>query len=236
MMQSSSSLIGSNEVCFVIGPYRSGTSMVSRVLGELGFWPGITDELFPPTDWNPGGYIQRPDVTAFNTWLIEKSGGTLNSPGHPDFITESISAEDFEHIDLGWVFKRDCVLIKDPRFCFTLAAWMAHSPVRGAQTRVVRVQRNIEDTADSALSHYDVRHYCGPNRETAIAMLRGYDDAADWQCKKLGVDTFTVIYEELVADPAPVIEKLAQFMDCNDQVRIASALLSLNYGRSVAIK
>jgi hypothetical protein len=221
---------------FVVGPYRSGTSMVCRVLSELGAWSGPADELFPPTEWNPAGYIQRPDVTAFNTWLIEKPGGTLQSPAHPAATTRSISDADFASIDLEWARNRDCVLIKDPRFCFTLAGWLAHSPIREAEIRVVRVRRNIEDAADSALSHYDVRHYCGPSRETALGMLRAYDDAAGWQCEHRGVAHITVDYEDLLADPAQMIRQIADFMGCEDQTRISSALRGLEYGRSVAAR
>jgi hypothetical protein len=222
------------KVCFVVGPYRSGTSMVSRILSELGAWPGPDDRLFPPTHWNPGGYIQRPDVTAFNTWLIEKNGGTLNSPGHPMDVTSSISAEDFERIDLRWILNRDCILIKDPRFCFTLAGWMAKCPILGGQSLFVRVRRNVEQAALSALSHYDVRHYCGPNHETALAMLSAYDDAASWQCRHSGVAHYTVCYEDLLADPAPIVNQLACLMGCKDEAQIRSALRSLEYGRSIA--
>jgi hypothetical protein len=221
------------KIVFVMGPFRSGTSMICRVLVGLGLDSGPEEELFPPTEWNPDGYIQRPDVTLFNTYLINKNNGTLNVPKSPLEISDVVSELDFEKIDLRWIYERDNVLIKDPRFCFTLKAWLKNAPITGYKFQIIRVVRDIKANLKSALSHYDVREYCGPTIETATKMLTSYDDAARWHCNELDIDHFVIKYEDILSDSSKVVAQLADFVGCKNKTQILSAINSLNSGKSL---
>ncbi len=219
--------------CYVVlGPFRSGTSLVSRVLSRLGADPGPVHQLYEPTEWNPKGYIQRPDVTAFNTSLIAAAGGTLSRPPLPEQIARSSTPETFGALDLGWMRSARTTLLKDPRFCFTLLAWLHHGSFGGRDLRLVRVSRGLESNVDSALAHYDVKYYCGESRETARQVLAAYNEAAAWHLARLPVPGLHLVYEDLVTDIDRQVERLAAFMGITDPACLAAARGELGTGRS----
>lgn len=218
----------------ILGPYRSGTSLVSRLVQALGASPGPTEALYEPSDWNPSGYVQRPDVTALNTRLIAAAGGDLAEPPEPDTIADAVDGVDFQGLDLTWTETVDRWLVKDPRFCFTLQAWIRHGVFGTRRLSLVRVARGVEPAAQSALAHYDVQRYCRHSLDVAREMVVRYDRAAAWHCDSLrhSVQSLTVSYEALVADPAPTVRALATFMDVEDPERIEAALVAVEHGVS----
>jgi hypothetical protein len=219
--------------CYVVlGPFRSGTSLVSRMLVRLGASPGPVDQLYEPTDWNPKGYIQRPDVTAFNTGLIVAAGGTLSVPPLPERIARNASSESFSALDLGWMRAAPITLLKDPRFCFTLLAWVRQGALGECDLRLVRISRGLDANVDSALAHYDVKHYCGESSETARKVLVAYDQAAAWHLDWLPVQGLHLVYEDLVTDTERQVNRLAAFMGVTDSACLAAACDEVGTGRS----
>ena len=219
--------------CYVVlGPFRSGTSLVARVLSRLGADPGPVHQLYEPTDWNPRGYIQRPDVTAFNTGLIVAAGGTLSRPPLPEQIARSSTPEAFGALDLGWMVSAPITLLKDPRFSITLLAWLRHGAFGGRDVRLLRISRGLEANVDSALAHYDVKHYCGKSPETARQVLAAYDEAAAWHLARLPVPGLHLVYEDLVTDTGRQVDRLAAFMGVTDPACLAEARDEVGTGRS----
>jgi hypothetical protein len=216
----------------VLGPYRSGTSLISRIVQKLGANPGPEGELFEPTDWNPSGYIQRPDITAFNTKLITDAGGSLSEPLSPEIIAERTNPEVFSELDLTWTLSPNNPLIKDPRFCFTLLTWQKNGVFKNHQLAVVRITRGLESNIASALTHYDVKNYCGNNATTASKVLSAYDTAACWHEKNLNVPCYNIEYEKLISNSAEEIKRLADFMGIGDEKRIQSAIRASLEGKS----
>lgn len=221
----------------VVGPYRSGTSLVTRIMCALGASPGPADELYEPTDWNPSGYFQRPDVTAFNTALIRRAGGDLTTPPRPDAITEACDRSTFDGLDLGWIGRERRWVIKDPRFSFTLSAWIAQGMFDGSGLSLIRLTRDLEPCVASCLVHYDVRHYCENSVEVARAVVGRYDEAARWHGEHLGPDvpSLTVSYEQLVARPVAEVRRIADFVEVDDPRRIADAVAAMSHGASTVI-
>jgi hypothetical protein len=216
----------------VLGPYRSGTSLVSRLAQQLGANAGPESALYEPTAWNPSGYLQRPDITAFNTRLITGAGGTLTDPPSPAQIADRTDPGIFASLDLGWARTGGAVLAKDPRFCFTLLAWQRHGVFAGHELALIRISRGVEETVGSALAHYDVRHYCGNSPDTARRVITTYDENARWHASTLGAPCHSVVYEQLVADPAGEVAGLAAFMRVTDPARIAAAVAATLEGKS----
>jgi hypothetical protein len=216
----------------VLGPYRSGTSLISRIIQKLGANPGPEGELFEPTDWNPSGYIQRPDITTFNTKLIKNAGGTLSDPPSPEIIAERTHPEVFCDLDLTWTLPPNNPLIKDPRFCFTLLTWQNYGVFKNNQLALVRITRNLESNIASALAHYDVKNYCGNNAATASKVLSAYDAAASWHEKNLNVPCHNIKYETLISNSAEEIKRLADFMGVEDRKRIQLAIQASLEGKS----
>jgi hypothetical protein len=220
------------KIFIVMGPFRSGTSLVSRILQQFDISAGPEDELYEATDWNPAGYIQRPDVTLFNTSMIRQAGGNLTEPPHPEVIASAIDREFFSSLNLSWIENYASVVIKDPRFCFTLLAWIRHSIFADSEVHLIRVSRDIETTAMSALVHYDVKHYCGNHPDTARQVIRSYDAFAAWHLENLDLPHFHLVYESLFETPEKTIRKIAHFIGKEDEPTISAALAELNEGRS----
>jgi hypothetical protein len=221
------------KILFVIGPYRSGTSLLSRIARELGAYPGDASDLYEPTDWNPEGYIQRPDVTLFNTHLIERSGGNLTHPPHPLEIASKLSRKDFvDNLDLSWISSHDIILIKDPRLCFTLLSWVKYCFNKLFDVRIIRISRDIDDNARSAILHYDVKKYCHNSIDIARNVICRYDLSAKWHCDNLGIPSIEVHLEKLVSQPEIVIRDIAKFIGLNNEKIIEKSLGCVFSGKS----
>ena len=216
----------------VIGPYRSGTSLISRITQKLGANPGPEGELYEPTDWNPSGYIQRPDITAFNTKLIINAGGSLSEPTSPEIIAERTDPKVFGELDLTWTLPPNNPLIKDPRFCFTLLTWQRYGIFKNHQLSLIRITRNLEANTGSALAHYDVKNYCGNDPAVARKVLSAYEAAANWHQNNLHVPCYNVKYETLISNSTEEINRLANFMNVQDEKRIQSAIQASLEGKS----
>jgi LPS sulfotransferase NodH len=224
-----------SDPCFVVtGPFRSGTSLVARLLGTLGAFAGPTEDLYEPSDWNPAGYIQRPDITAFNKRLIAQAGGHDGDPGAPEAIAAAASIQDFASLDLSWMRRPGPVVVKDPRFCFTLLTWLRHGAFGDRNVRLVITSRQPADMIRSALSHYDVKHYCGNTPEGAQRTLAAYEAGADWHAAHAGLPALAMHYAMLDREPAQAVETLAAFMGVADPGAIAAAKAACGRGRSQA--
>jgi hypothetical protein len=219
----------------VVGPFRSGTSLIARVLTALGIYPGPEKDLFEATAWNPSGYFQRPDITQFNTGLIKQAGFDLTRPGNPADIVESSERSNFTSLDLTWMEGHGDVLIKDPRFSYTLSTWLHHGVLDTFDVHLVRISRDIEDASRSALMHYDVKYYCEESMTVAREVLEKYACFAKWHCDTLSLPALHVEFEKLVTDSLHVITEIAGFVGVHDSRLRESALSKCYTGKSEII-
>ena len=224
-----------SERCYVVlGPFRSGTSLVTRLTNTLGAYAGPAHELYEPSEWNPAGYIQRPDITAFNKWLIAAAGGSDGTPGTPEAIAATAQSTDFDSLDLDWIRCPGSIVVKDPRFSFTLLAWLRHGAFADRDVRLILTDREPAGMIRSALSHYDVKHYCGNTTEGARQTLAAYSAGAEWHVDATGLPCLRVDYETLDQRPEQAVEELAEFMDISDAELVARARAVCTLGRSRA--
>lgn len=128
----------------VTGMHRSGTSLASLVLRELGANFGPNSMLYSADDWNAHGYLERTDVVDINSRAVtgfERTSQTssqvasqiayLARCGRGDSARinrrmatmgpqlEAIASETIDHF------------VKDPRFCLTLSGWQNATPIDG---------------------------------------------------------------------------------------------------------
>lgn len=222
--------------CYVVtGPFRSGTSLVTRLIAALGADPGPAGELFEPSEWNPAGYLQRPDITAFNKRLIAAAGGHDGEPPEAHRVAESADPEAFSSLESRWMRQPGDIVIKDPRFSFTLRAWLKHGAFHGKEVRLVITSREMDDMVRSALSHYDVRHYCGNSVKGARKTLSAYAEAAEGLAAATSLPCLRLPYALLDREPKKAVRALAEFMEVTAPDRMAEAFAACDSGRSRAL-
>ncbi len=219
-------------VYIIFGPFRSGTSLLSKIVNVLGADAGPVSELYEPTDWNPAGYFQRPDITAFNTTLIDRAGSSLSAPITPSLLAEKFDSNIFSEIDISWMKNRNVILLKDPRFSVTLYTWLINNIFIDREIKLIRISRNISDTIKSALLHYDVKHYCKNNITIASKMIKTYDAFAQWHIENVQNEALHIKYENLIKDSAKTVNLLADFMNINCHHTIRCAIKSISNGKS----
>lgn len=141
----------------VLGAHRSGTSLVTRLLGELGLFVGARVD-------------ENEEALAFsrlNTWILSCCGGRWDTPRCIDYLVENEEAmeltADYLFHRLNMVSGREYLGIgywlrygspanlpevwgwKDPRNTITLPIWLKLFP----KARLVHVVRNGVDVAES---------------------------------------------------------------------------------------
>lgn len=216
----------------IFGPFRSGTSLLARIMACLGYASGPIEELFAPSPWNPAGYMQRPDITLFNTRVIERAGGTIAVPSSPEHIAHSVPSDMRCSIDLEWMQALNRVFIKDPRLCATALYWIRCGMLDGFEIELLHISRDIESTARSCLSHYDVKAYVHGTASQARATIKIYDDYAGWLLRNMPFHSQHVNYEDFLLEPTAVVRRLASFAECHDAQKITAALAATKAGHS----
>lgn len=186
----------------VTGCGRSGTSAVARVLHDAGVTMG--HDLIEPDQSNAEGYYEERMVVVANDAILNAAG--LNAwfaTASRQQIIEAAAQYDRELREIaasatpGW---------KDPRFSWTLEAWM---PLLPAKPRVVVCLRNPAEVVASTLRYYGLAgdeperaamHTWRAECERILEIIDAYD-----------LDAMTIEFSSLHADPDAAIAPLARF-------------------------
>jgi hypothetical protein len=202
----------------VVGAHRSGTSLTTRVLIELGLAGGRPEHMLPADERdNPAGYWEHSDVIAINDAILAALGGESQRPPAPTDGWQRDPAlrplcerarELYEQRFAGgarWVWK-------DPRLSLTLPLWREVMP---AQAFVVCVRNPLEVSASLHARHpgvFTTRELVGTwleytvsaldataDRPRLVVLYDDYFDAPDWQLDRLAAFLGGVPAESLVA-------------------------------------
>ncbi|MCF7688800.1 MAG: sulfotransferase [Cephaloticoccus sp.] len=222
----------SAKVIFIVGPYRSGTSITSRVVAALGVNFGGASDLIPADTRNPSGYFERDDLNKANQHYIESAGGSLESPGHPEHILDRGDVSILQNCDLNWMQHISVVGIKDPRMCATLSAWFSAGIFNPQKSRIIHIRRDLEATVRSAKSHDHVAQYCAHDPRRIRKMITEYTRLATFQAQSGICPVLTIDYEELVKNPAGMTKLIADFLDVSDPVLIQCAASNIGKHRA----
>jgi hypothetical protein len=206
----------------VLGPYRSGTSLVSAMISRLGVDFGAPDELVPADDFNPLGYFERDDINLLNTDLLASAGYGLADPADPQRLLEAANPSALKNWRPPPAIG-GCRGLKDPRFCLTLPLWRQYSAIAESDVRLVVVNRSLDDVMRSTMSHPAVVTYVGGDAERAKRMIRHYAECARTNAKESGWPWIEVEYAALLRSPVVEMERLATFLGVDDPIRIRDA-------------
>jgi hypothetical protein len=139
--------------CLILGSGRSGTSMLAGTLHRSGYYMG--DQLFDELaarPANPRGFFEDAEINLINEAIMAtRDPADLDlRPGHRWLSDAHPSVADVADDRLGARMRSYCsrtpFCYKDPRFTFTLKAWVRHLP---AETLILCVFRHPVATARS---------------------------------------------------------------------------------------
>ncbi len=212
----------------VIGPFRSGTSLASRILSILGADFGPPETMLKADRFNPDGYFQHARVRVANNRLTRSVGSTVAWPAHPQVLANQGDLQPLRRVDLAWTADASLSGIKDPRFCATLAAWIAAGAFDPSRLLIVRMQRNLDAAALDLHGMPELaRQMTERTPESARATLERYAEFAAWHAGNLGLPQIALRYEDLLSDPRENIAMLADFIGAGSQRRIEAARRSI---------
>lgn len=108
----------------VIGPHRSGTSAVTRLINLMGAEVGESEALVGANEENPKGFWERADVIAANDRLLANTGAAWNKVGgwNPALVNPEAKAAYLAEMNaiLAKFPAGKPVVLKDPRLCLAL--------------------------------------------------------------------------------------------------------------------
>jgi hypothetical protein len=112
---------------FITGMHRSGTSLLTRILLDYGFYLGGDDDFHDPDKLDPNGYWEHKDFLLVNELLLKESGASWNQPDK--FSIDKLSKVRLNEIKvladkaIGKMDYHANWVVKDPRMCLTLGFW-----------------------------------------------------------------------------------------------------------------
>jgi hypothetical protein len=153
-------------IYFVIGPHRSGTSLVTSLLAEtVGVLP---NNLMRPALSNQKGFQESWSVVNVNELILKEMGLKWDSPEPTNSEINKSSFKD--------KFKEDCkkcisscfkdlnknLVLKDPRFCKTFPVWRSVVKSMGFKMKIIIPVRKPLDVMKSLIKRdsFTPEHAC----------------------------------------------------------------------------
>jgi len=187
----------------VTGCGRSGTSAVARMLHESGM--AVGRDLIEADQGNAEGYYEERAVVELNDHVLLAAG-----------LTEKFACASRERVvDAAAPFvdrMRELAAEatpawKDPRFCWTLEAWL---PVFDAPPRIIVCLRNPAEVVASTLRYFGVADDEGARASAHV--WRSENERLLEIIETCGLDATCVEFDELHNDPTTAAARLRKFV------------------------
>jgi len=178
----------------VVSMHRSGSSLLAGLICENGFYPGAQGELIAGRkNDNPKGFIERYDVVSLNEEMISNDKHSHLLP------LETIKHAQDQIANIAQSLKRNKVnLLKDPRFCLTLASWLPFL----SRPKIVFLVRNPLDVAWSLFRRQSYPLSAG------LALWEHYNYAALRTFLANNACPYVIHFDELIQRPEETISQL----------------------------
>jgi hypothetical protein len=142
----------------VVGVGRSGTSLLTGILGQLGFH--VPRPEVEADDTNPRGFSEPRWAVDFHTKLLQSRRVTVNDSRPAGFEKTAAAADDaaVEAELRAWLEDQlreaDAVVVKDPRTGWFLPLWTRCATELGTEPRFVTMLRHPAEIIASARKSY----------------------------------------------------------------------------------
>ncbi|MEX0750099.1 MAG: sulfotransferase [Dehalococcoidia bacterium] len=206
----------------ISGCGRSGTSAVARLLYDSGV--SVGRDLIPPDEGNAEGYYEERAVVELNDEIVQTAGlGAFFATASREHMLACARPLVERMRELA---AEATPAWKDPRFCWTLEAWL---DAFDAAPRVVVCLRNPSEVIASTMRYFGmsnddegrraVAHVWRSENERLLAIIQAH-----------ALEATCVEYDDLLADPAAVAARLAAFI--GQPLRAAGVRADLRHHRA----
>jgi hypothetical protein len=200
------------QLVLVAGVGRSGTSLLTGILGGLGFH--VPQPEVKADDTNPRGFSEPRWVVDFHQRLMRQRRVTVNDSRPAAFDDTRVAGESAEaHDELRrWLAvqfeESDAVVVKDPRTSWFLPLWTRCAAELDVPTSFVTMLRHPAEIIASAQKSYGTQQPGGSRaaawinvtletekatRGTRRAFVRYEDLLADWDAEVRRVGTLLAV-------------------------------------------
>ncbi|MEA2431196.1 MAG: hypothetical protein QOI19_1669 [Thermoleophilaceae bacterium] len=142
----------------VVGVGRSGTSLLTGILGQVGFH--VPQPEVKADDTNPRGFSEPRWAVDFHSRLLQPRRVTVND-ARPAAFDQTATAADDETVYAelrewlgGQMNEADAVVVKDPRTGWFLPLWTRASTDLGVEARFATMLRHPAEILASAAKSY----------------------------------------------------------------------------------
>ncbi|MBI5285271.1 MAG: sulfotransferase [Chloroflexi bacterium] len=187
----------------ICGSGRSGTSAVARLLHEAGISMG--NDLIEPDEFNAEGYFEERGVVRMNDALLNdvKLHTWFATASRQDILAAARARGD----GMRELAAQATPAWKDPRFSWTLEAWMEVLPEK---PRVIVCLRSPAEVVASTLRYYGLSGD-EPTRAVEHTWRAQYERLLD-VIAEYGLEAIGIEYGALFDDPAAAIAPLERFV------------------------
>ena len=224
---------GSIHGIIVLGPTRSGKSLVCRILHHLGVNFGLDEKQNRGNRYNTSGGFEHREINQVNDRLLRTAGRSFTVPGAPETLTKETDLSALDDLDLSWMDGSKIWGLKDPRFCATITPWITAGKIKKQGLRIVNVRRDTFGTAGAALKYRITNDLFLGSFDAICQSVEEYKRLAQWQIQNLNLPIFDIQYEKLLEDPKRVVTKLAAFIQASDKKRIRRAASKVGMKKAV---
>jgi hypothetical protein len=189
----------------VVGVGRSGTSLLSGILGQLGFH--IPQPEVKADETNPRGFGEPRWVVDYHTRLLREHRVTVNDarPAAWDALAAAAARPEVRAELRAWLEQQaeqaDALVVKDPRTVWFLPLWRTCAEEVGLPTSYVTMLRHPAEIVASARKSY------GPGLTIAGRASAWVNIILQTEHATRGAARAFVRYEDLLADWVPEVRR-----------------------------
>jgi hypothetical protein len=195
----------------VVGVGRSGTSLLTGILGQVGFH--VPQPEVKADDTNPRGFSEPRWAVDFHTRLLQAQRVTVNDARPEAFGKTAGAAEDAAvYAELrewlaGQMHEADALAVKDPRTGWFLPLWTRASTDLGVEARFVTMLRHPAEILASAAKSY------GDWQKPASRAAAWINITLETERATRGGKRAFVRYEDLLDDWPRELSRTAELLD-----------------------
>ena len=202
----------SSQPLVILGMFRSGTSCVATCFSKLGFYFGEKSELFPPDEFNPGGYHELKDLMNLNRKILGVFGmrhfqveeipeGWEEIPGTLELVS------DLEGLLKAHLGGRERWGWKEPQTSVILPLYRHLFTAQGIEPRYIICVRHPLAVNASQRTHSPLP----PIGERVMGLWLHYTLSALHESR--GARRMVIHYESFLQDPKPFLSHAFAMMD-----------------------